>query len=180
MIINVRGTHGSGKSTVIRKVMEKGVFSPFYIEGRKRPMGYRNDTIFVPGSYETDCGGCDTISQVEDAFDLIKGHASNGWRVLFEGILSQHSAPRLIEVHKLFPVIVLVLTTPVEQCIADVEKRRAESGNTRPFNHENLRKEARSVVSSSRRLKSEGLNLQYMTREEAIDYCIEVLFHGNA
>ena len=89
MIINLRGTHGSGKSTIVRNVM--GTYTDcteILGVGRKRPWGYlcKKDglkDLFIPGHYETACGGCDTISIVEEAYDLIKRHASEGRNVLF-------------------------------------------------------------------------------------------------
>jgi len=179
MIINLRGTHGSGKSTIVRKVMEKGEFQPHFVEGRKRPLAYYDHlkTLFIPGHYEKDCGGCDTILEVEHVFDIVKNAAGQGWSVLFEGILAQHSAPRLIEVAKLFPpVIVIILTTPLEACVKSVLERRAASGNDKPLNQDNIRREFRSVESAARRLRGEGLDVRSLSRNEAFDLCLKELY----
>jgi len=69
-VIQIRGTSGSGKSTLVRQVM--GLYyekQPLFKRGRKQPIGYiltHPDTpsLFVPGHYESACGGLDTISKV--------------------------------------------------------------------------------------------------------------------
>ena len=91
MIINLRGTSGSGKSTIVTHLMRQfNTRKPIFIEDRKRPLGYELDEglclrselheigeggvlsrvrtavnlhkTFVVGHYETPCGGCDTLS----------------------------------------------------------------------------------------------------------------------
>ena len=41
MIINVRGTSGSGKSTIVRNAMDLFTWrGPVHVKGRKQPLGY--------------------------------------------------------------------------------------------------------------------------------------------
>lgn len=181
MVVNIRGTHGSGKSTLIFSLLSlMQVKEPLYRVGRRRPFGYncsyQGTAIWVPGSYETPTGGCDTISRVEDMFSSIRAALANGERVLFEGILAQHSTGRLLELKQhTNQLIVIVLATPLEQCIASVRERRAERGDDRPFDPKNVEKEYRSVISSTKRLRAEGVQVETLDRDAALARALELL-----
>jgi hypothetical protein len=176
MIINIRGTHGSGKSTIVRKIRDSRTYEPITIDGRARPLGYQcSGKLFIPGSYENPCGGCDTIPRVELVYELVAGYAEKGWHVLFEGILAQHTATRVIALHRQFPLIAVVLTTPVSECIISTLARRTESGNEKPFNPANLEREAKGVLSAAKRLKSNGVNVKELSRQDAEALCAELL-----
>lgn len=184
MIINVRGTHGSGKTTVVRRIMESyEVCNPLFIEGRKRPIAYRCEdkhlkNVMVLGSYENTTGGCDTISQIEMIFDLALTYADAGYNVLFEGIVAQHSATRLLELNKKHPVDVIILTTPMEVAIESVKSRRAERGaDVENFDPKNVIKEYKSVLSSTRNLESKGMKMHKLGREEAFNFILAKIGH---
>jgi len=179
MIINIRGTHGSGKSTLVRRIKELYAdVTPTMLAGRQRPIGYicrpgldsPMRQLFIPGSYETPTGGCDTISSIEQIFDLVKLYRENQCAVLFEGIVAQHSAGRLLDLHMIHPVKVIALSTTQDECVASVMQRRADRGQTDEFDPKNVIKEFKSVLSSSKRLKNDGLPVEFMTREDAFQF----------
>lgn len=177
MIIQVRGTHGSGKTTTVREVMKRYVCTPHYIEGRDRPFGYScaipaGGSVWVPGSYENVTGGCDTISKIDLIFGSIKAQAEAGFHVLFEGILAQHSAPRVLE---LPDYTAIVLTTPVEECVRRVNQRRASAGKSPLESDQNIRKEWKSVRSSAATLKLKGVTVLEMDVDGAVSWILEVL-----
>jgi hypothetical protein len=176
-IYSVRGANGAGKSTLVRRVLELYPSQDeMRVESRKRPLGYRCSggdmrPLFVPGSYETPTGGCDTISDVETAYALVKSYADLGLDVLFEGILAQHSSGRLLDLRASHRVEVIVLTTSEEDCVAAVRDRRAARGATvEEFDPRNVIKEYKSVQSSSRALSSKGCSVSRLSREEAFEY----------
>ena len=79
MIVNIRGTSGSGKSTIVVRVC--GLYdkkTPHFLEGRKNPYYYvfekeGHKPLAILGHYESPCGGCDTIyTGYTDIFNLIK------------------------------------------------------------------------------------------------------------
>ena len=181
MIINIRGTHGSGKSTLVRNIMGRyEECTAQHIDGRKRPFGYlcrKPDVIplWIPGSYENATGGCDTIPDVSIMFSAIKAMHMNRYHVLFEGILAQHSFPRIVEVTKLALTVVIVLDTSVVECVDSVQARRNERGDTRPLNPSNIEKEWKSVNSSSKRLRAAGVDLRVLNREAALATVCELL-----
>lgn len=148
MIINVRGTSGSGKSTVVRKIMQLApARDTMYLKGairiekrdppeytRRLPLLYRlkwsnGMIVTVPGHYETACGGCDTIPTYDMLFDLIRREHSAGHHVLFEGLLVAHDKKRCGELWNwlsrdwnLFQIV--ELKDPLALCLDSVEKRR--------------------------------------------------------
>lgn len=173
MIINVRGSNGSGKSTLVRRVLSSFAEQrPVMADGRKRPLAYicsggglRRTAIL--GAYETPTGGCDTISKPDVIFGLAQTYADAGLDVLFEGIVAQHSGTRLLELARGRELRVIVLTTSDEECVASVRARR-EVRNERlveEWDPRNVLKECRSVRSSTKRLVSEGVNVEHLDRE---------------
>ena len=182
MIVQIRGTHGSGKTTAVKRIMESyEVKKTHYLSGRGRPIGYalsdvkRDKELFVPGSYESPTGGCDTIPKIEQIYEIIKRQHDQGFNILYEGILAQHSTPRILALRPR-PLHVIVLDTPIEMCIAAVQQRRDERGETKPLNPENIIREAKSVLSAARRLKDAGVQVTTCTRQHAIELATELLY----
>lgn len=156
MIINIRGTSGSGKSTIVRAVIEQAAdkqeWQPSF-DGlgrllpvnpktgeprtRKRPWGYSLDMgegrrpVIVLGHYETACGGCDTIPNFDLGYSLIQRAYETGSHVLFEGLLYSADATRLINLASgavpKTEFLIIGLSTSLEECSASVNARRAKS-----------------------------------------------------
>jgi hypothetical protein len=142
MIINIRGGSGAGKSTVIRKIRDQfDIITPHFVEGRKQPLWYDLRTkdadcqVRLLGHYETECGGCDTISknptdESETAMDFIhrlvrEAHAEH-LHVLYEGvILSTVNGHLLKMVEEGLPIHVVNLTSDLETCLMGISARRA-------------------------------------------------------
>jgi hypothetical protein len=135
MVINVRGTSGSGKSTIVRGIMEKGQVGPIG-EGRK-PDGYIVQIpelvrpVYVVGPYVTACGGCDAISTQDEICARIRAYSTLG-DVLVEGLLMSHSFARYVALDReLFArdgthCIWAFLDTPLSLCLDRVRARREE------------------------------------------------------
>lgn len=176
MIFNIRGTHGSGKSTLARRVMDLYEFrAPKIVTGRSRPIGYDCESrtyrrLFVPGSYETPTGGCDTISEITTTYELVDAYATAGHVVLFEGILAQHSGGRLIALRDKHDVTVIALTTSLEICVESVLDRRAARGQFGDFNPRNVNREHKTVSGSVKKLRQLGVTVLEETRETAYEY----------
>jgi thymidylate kinase len=180
MIVNIRGTHGSGKSTLVRKILDSSSeWDRVYVFDRKRPFGYLHNEgkLWVLGHYELEggCGGCDTIPIVDDMFDSIKAQSAVGLNVLYEGILAQHGVPRVIELHKLYPTTVIILTTPEQECIDAVNARRAQKGKGPLDPPDSITGEFRSVLSAGKKLLAAGVDVRYHSREEALRVTKELL-----
>lgn len=181
MIISIRGTGGAGKSTLVKSVM--GIYTvrvPRYEEGRRRPVGYVCATepyrqLFVPGHYETPCGGCDTLKSPGEAYRLIEAASDAGRDVIFEGIIVQDDVRRCIEVSKRHKVAVIGLDVPIEVCLDSIRHRRKERGDARPLNPKNTIDRANRLVGIMSRLADAGIETAWMDREQALIKCVGLL-----
>ena len=74
MIIQIRGTSGSGKSTAMRRVIDGLEWQSEYRPGRKKPLYMRSLNaqcrVVVLGHYDSLCGGCDTIGSARAVYEL--------------------------------------------------------------------------------------------------------------
>lgn len=128
MIINIRGTSGSGKSTMIHKLLAEYPHYPMErkLNGWKKPkiIGYMIDTpkhwTLVVGSYETQCGGCDSMSYKgshDDIEKLVREFMLFG-NVVFEGLTISSTLSRWQRISEENPgkFIWGFMMTPVEDC----------------------------------------------------------------
>ena len=181
MIITLRGTSGSGKSTIVRNVMrnyETG--TPVFVTGRKQPMYYilshpGRKSLIVMGHYETACGGCDTLNGLDMIFDHVRKFDSEGFNVLFEGLIVSSDYKRTVELHtEGRDIHVIQLSTDVEECIRCVNERRRrkdpEKVDVNPRNTESKYKGTKRIF---QRYEEAGLKCHTMAREEAFYFIME-------
>lgn len=202
MIINIRGTSGSGKSHLVRSLMEC-YDSRLRVmqDGRKQPIGYLLDSsvsgrrLAIPGHYETDCGGCDTITNMEQIFQEVRVAHRVGYDVVFEGLLVSADIQRTLALHtEGLPLLVIALSTPLEECLASVNSRRegafqrrlervrAENFAKQRMGHKllpeptprgevnprNTESKYRGVQSSMKRLQEAGVRAEWAPRDTAL------------
>jgi predicted kinase len=133
VIITLRGTSGTGKTTLVRKIKEQyHRKEAHYVDGRKQPIRYtlrheNGRSLSVLGSYETTCGGCDTIKTLDQMFELARESHYLGHDVLMEGLLLSPEKWRTVALHTNgLPVLALALDIPLEVCLDRVNARRKE------------------------------------------------------
>lgn len=176
MIVNIRGTSGAGKSTLVRAIMS---YYPtkmaHFAEKRKQPIGYTlhkqgAKPLYVPGHYETACGGCDTIKTLDQIFDSVKQAHADKMNVIFEGMLLCSDVKRATELSKeTGEMVVISLTTPVDQCCDNIRKRRAAKGNEKELNEKNTRTRYDYEQKQIIKLQDAGVDLRTLTYEDAFD-----------
>lgn len=176
MIINIRGTSGSGKSTVIQNLMKvSALVRPLIVKGRVE--GYcldmpdiTNDRIYIIGRYETPCGGCDGIPTQNEVCRLVRKYAKLG-HVVFEGVIVSCCYKRYLDLfHKLKqPYRFAFLSTSLEVCLNSVEKRRAARGAKKPFNPANTISKHKSVLNSIERAKEDKAEYMMISRNRAVE-----------
>ena len=154
IIINPRGTSGSGKTELVRCILAQYGWQPsadgagagrlqlMYRPGRSRPLGYRLEhplggrPLTVLGHYEITSGGCDTIRAADGGVDEIMrraaDYAARGHDVLIEGQRLSSEYERSAELGRAHDLHILRLTTPPEQCARNLVWRRRARRNTWP------------------------------------------------
>ena len=186
MIINVRGTSGSGKSTLARRVM--GLYpqkNACRRPPRKQPIAYllsggpSGRQLAVIGHYETECGGTDTISDMDAIFEAVRGFEGSNTDVLYEGLLLSADARRVLELHAEGRRVEVVSLEPVplEDCFAGINDRRRRRMGPKftPVARKNTESKYKGVVSSGRRLEGAGVPVHRCDREQAFLVCRRLL-----
>jgi hypothetical protein len=193
LIINIRGTSGSGKSTVVRAALKLYPHvTPCMQLGRKRPVGYiaehllpdgatrydapwpelraRQPGLAVVGHYDTACGGCDTIPKMEMISNLVREFHGRGFHVLYEGLLISPDCKWIKAMREDgLPVHVLALDTPLHVCLASInDRRRARKPEATDVNPKNTESKWNQVRSSMVRLVDLGIPCEWVTRESAL------------
>lgn len=174
MLVKLHGTSGSGKSTVARELMARAhevrpIGTPGYPEAYCLQHPGRKE-LWVIGSYENDCGGMDTISDVQTQIDLIHHYAMKG-DVFYEGLLMStyygvlgKSMERYGGEH-----VWAFLDTPIELCIERIKARRLRKGNTKPLNEENTRKRMKPIDNLAKKLILQGRRVITVDHHTAAD-----------
>lgn len=184
--VNIRGTNGSGKSTIVRHIMDAhraagGAVVHYGRASGRRPLGYLLcgaplvTDIFIPGHYETACGGCDTIKTVNEVYDLVNAHMAEGHNVLYEGIMVQDDVRRAAHLARQQQLHVVALDVPIDDCLAAIRTRREARGDVRPLNEDNTRNRARTLVRTMERLHAAGVNTLSTDRDGALRTVADLL-----
>ena len=138
MILDIRGTNGSGKSWVVSQLLEVGFNYPILENGKQIGSIVPSLDLCVVGKYTETGGGCDGLRggvvEVERLVRLL--HRRHGNMVL-EGIMVSQLFGRFERLaRELHDYRFLFLDTPLEVCIERVKARRLTKGNTKPFDPE--------------------------------------------
>lgn len=164
-VVKLGGTNGSGKTSVARALLEA-------MDNRhKNPVSGKPTNYFgtinglrwsVLGSYETVCGGMDTISDKHVRLQIIEremAHMQND-AVFFEGLITGKTygaIGALSEVKNHCKWIYAFMDTPFDVCVARVQARRLAAGNTTPFNPQRtMLPTYKAVQSTAKRAVAQG------------------------
>jgi hypothetical protein len=134
-IIDLRGTHGSGKSYAVHRLIELNGGSDYIIEdGKAIGIYLRRFQLAIVGTYDRVCGGCDGIKTADEVCRRVRLLASEYPNVLLEGILVAHTYKRYADLaEELGDYQFVFLDPPYETCIANVQRRRVERGKPPEF-----------------------------------------------
>lgn len=165
MIINIRGTNGSGKSPVVREVMARaGSVRPIYgVLGTKSPESYRlrisrvvRDVV-VLGPYVSDTGGCDQLGTHERLISLFDKYHPRA-HIICEGVWLSDTWGRIGEYFdRCAPdVVLLFLDTPLDECLRRLDARRSAAGTTRALSATKTSRRAQYVLNVRRRVEDAG------------------------
>jgi len=140
MNINMRGTSGSGKTTLARHFMELcSSVEPIIPAGQKKPEAYRciykGETVYLLGSYESLCGGCDTVKPTKEmntqerVCELIENYEFEG-HILFESLFASHIYERYASLARadIDNWVFFMLDTDFDTCMKHIQERRVKQG----------------------------------------------------
>lgn len=166
VVVNLRGSGGSGKSYVARALIEQLHGQPIKNQEGKTE-GYKLDhNIYVVGRYETPCGGCDTIKTREEVIGRVRRYARLG-NVFFEGYVVSKTYSTYVELDRsLGGMIWAFLDTPLEVCIERIYQRR---GGEKTRLIKNAEVSYAFVVRSREKAISDGLNVWDIPYQNSVD-----------
>ena len=163
MLIQIRGTSGSGKSFIVNKIMSRHKFKPIY--EKDEIMGYlcRDLNLFIVGKYTTACGGCDSVPTQDEICRRIKIGLKKRYNVLFEGLICSHIAKRYADLYfackkRGIAAKYIFLDTPLDVCRSNINKRRAKAGKP-PTTAKNTEKDYTSTHKSRENMVTMGVNV---------------------
>jgi hypothetical protein len=189
VLITLRGTNGSGKSTIVRQLMAiaPGPREERHEEGTGRPLGYvwPEAKLAVLGRYDVATGGCDGYSwkgATDWVLQQVSNYAWEGFNVVFEGVMvSMYGVNRFKQLNAAQTMLgnhlyLIQLTTPKEDCIAAVLARRARSikQHAKEFNPHHLLDHHKSIGQGSYTLMK-TVTVEWLDRERAFLRAKELL-----
>lgn len=180
MIHDIRGTHGSGKSTCVHRLLEK-------YEHEVLQDDWKEDCgIFVPelnlrvlGLYDNPCGGCDWLGNQVN-MNYVQ-HIAQSWYeehdgpIIMEGILVAHTFERWFNFSEDKDVTYWFLDTPMETCIERVAQRREAKGNSPDFNTKNLVSDFHQINNVKLRMQEGGRVVKTLDHTRAPEIIEEAL-----
>lgn len=182
MIINIRGTSGSGKTTVVRGLMAAAQTEQLFADdsrgnlfGPVHPEAYALHGIssrptYLIGSYEQVCGGCDSISTQDGICDRVRKYAALG-HVVFEGLLLSHLYGRYEALDRELgqPYVWAFLDTPLEVCLDRVRARRIARGVTKELNPTNTTQKWGDMRRVAAKAKHAELDVRWLDHNKAVE-----------
>lgn len=161
MILNLRGTHGSGKSTVVRTILERLSQTVTLTGATGKIEGYsglltNGARLLIVGSYKNACGGCDTIQPYSLIWPRIELYAQHG-HVLFEGALVSSSYGNIGRASEAYgsQFVFAFMNTPLAVCLDRVCKRREERGNLKPLDPKNTQGKYDNILKTIPKIRNE-------------------------
>jgi len=166
-IVSIRGTHGSGKSTIVQRILglydHKDKWQPINPDKKGRVEGYLlqvapKQRLAIIGSYHTQCGGADGIQPYSLILDRIADYAKHYEHVLLEGALvsSSYGSVGQLMSHYAPNAVFAFLDTPLELCLERIKQRRAAKGNFEPLNPHNTTVKFENVARTKDQMRRLG------------------------
>lgn len=176
MIYTIRGTNGSGKSTIVHRLLEEyGTYEQVWSDNpnRRRPDAlilispWYKDVVVI-GHYKIQNGGMDTLKDLDYCYNLALKYHLLGYDVIMEGKNMSDSVDNL-SIFSPKDVCAIFLNTPLDVCIASVRDR----------GHNIQEKTIVSIFRKMNNQRLEMIDLHYkvklMDREEAYEFLLSEL-----
>jgi len=184
MIVNIRGTHGSGKSHIVRTLLKRYNGQAESTNNRGNPANYvvtlgDRSRLYVVGCYVNACGGCDGIQPYAEIWPRVVRFAELG-HVLFEGALVSSSYGNIGRSSEVYgdSFVFAFLDTPLAVCLSRIAARRRARGDNRPLNPKNTRTKYESIQRSIGKIRELGRRVVILDHKKAMPQLLGVLCHG--
>lgn len=180
MIVLLSGTSGSGKTYIVEQLLrELGPHDETLAIGPKGKHGgyvWRNRGVTIMGEYTAACGGCDRISYKGGSDDIervVFEQRTLDRKVVLEGLLVATWGVERLARLVWGGLIVIHLTTPVDVCVASVERRRIERAREagrepKPFDPANTVGKHRGLLSVLPARREAGIPVEELDRAAAL------------
>lgn len=181
-VLNLRGTHGSGKSSIVKHLLDHYPNQPLGFG--KRPEGYKvtipglSKPLYVVGPYHTQCGGADAITSYDAIWPRVLSYNKRG-HVIFEGALVSSCVGSIGEaLAKRKDAVACFLDTPLELCLERIQTRRALKGDHRPLDPKNTAAKHASSQRARGRLEELGLRCVTLNYKKANKQVLDLLLEA--
>lgn len=180
IVIKLGGCNGSGKTSVVRALLESTSFKFEVVDDQRKSFTYGTGSLpkglmeagfsyaTVLGSYVNVCGGMDTIGDKDDRNRLILANSQPNTLLVFEGLITGKTYGRIGEIsegegHK-GRWIYAYMDTPYEECVRRVMLRRAERRAAKGIDNQvddfdperTMRPTFKSCISTARKAAEQG------------------------
>jgi len=187
MIFQIRGTNGSGKSTVaasfIKADAEEVVLTNYPSPIKKDPertkpvIGYISNwanygTICVVGPYDRQIGGLDRIPSFEVQREAIRAATKVADHVICEGVLASTVYSSWADFfEEMGSVTVIYLDTPLETCYERIRQRQIEAtGEAKEIKVDQVAQKVKMIESTRIKFWKRGISTLYVPSEDAPHY----------
>ena len=183
MIIQVCGTNGSGKSTVVRSVIAKSE-EMLVIQRHGKEYGSLRrtagvlDPVCIVGRYgDKTTAGCDTIKDVKSVLPFIAEQHAAGVHVLFEGIRMMGHTDGIAFSKQVGPqkMVTVLLTTTLEECLEGIRALQVANYGVATA----VSKDVESTITRARnycyKLSELGVRKVLAKRDEAPEVILQLL-----
>lgn len=170
-IINLRQTSASGKTTIVRRLIERVGSEPLYgMFGPKRPEAHRllcERPLFALGPYPA--AGVDAVVSrfgIAGVIALLDKYAARG-DVLFEALIISSmfgTVGQWLESRK-SNTIIAVLDVTLADCLAGLAERQGDN----PKAAKTLEDHYRRTLKVAERMRDQGLRVEMLKRDGAVD-----------
>jgi len=187
MIVSLRGTHGSGKSHIVRQILQRYSAQPESVDKKGRPVNYvmqlaNGSSLYVVGCYVNACGGCDAIQPYSEIWPRIERFAELG-HVLFEGALVSSSYGNIGRATERYgsECVFAFLDTPLEVCLTRIQTRRTARGDLRPIDPKNTKGKLDSIWKSIPKIRDEfKRRVVILDYHKAVAQVLGLFYNGEA
>lgn len=170
MLINVRGTNGSGKTHLVKQFTEGAEQIPL----SPTVNGHYNArySLTIVGPYGATSGGCDRIKTQHEVKEAIRAALVLGDHVIFEGIIvSTIFEPWRVFSQEIGGMVWAYLSTPVDVCIARIYQRNGG----KPFDEQMVRRKAETIWRTQEKADGAGERVELLPRTGSVEYLERML-----